>query len=201
MDKPLVLFYSKYCAFSREVRDAAFQSPLKHKMVQICVDDKAKNTLPTVVKRVPTMIDRQSGDVFVGESIMGLINHLSGGAGQNRDSAARQQPMMQQPMMQQPMMQQREMPNRLPAMSSESAPFQSVPTGGPAALNEDNGPYALMAGQAADTLELSYAPLSGAIESAGNDFSSKTGKGDGIESKYEELMAQRNMEGKGPRMM
>ena len=196
MDKPLVLFYSKYCALSRQVKDAASQGPLKHKMVQICVDDKSKQHLPAVVKRVPTMIDRQSGDVFVGESIMGLFAQLSGGI-RSPDAGGFNVQTRDQP-------HARDMGSRQSmtgGMKDQPHFQQPAESGGPAALNEDNGPYALMAGQASNTLEMSYLPLSGVLDSAGNDFSSKTGKGDGIESKYEQLMAERNMEGKGHRMM
>lgn len=187
MDRPLVLFYSKFCAFSSDVRQKVASGPLKTKLVQICVDDKPRHLLPAAVKRVPTLIDRQTGDVFVGESISKVIASINGSVGSSREM----------PSMPGHMQQQRNMPNDMP--TAPSAGFNEIH--GPVALNEDSGPYALMAGQSLNILDESYAPLSSVIETCGNSFASKTGKSDGIESKFEQMMAERQQEAKGHKRM
>ena len=65
----MLCFYSKYCAYSRKVMDLIDNSQVRMKCVKICVDDKPRSQLPKTVQAVPTLIDRMSGRVHVGESI------------------------------------------------------------------------------------------------------------------------------------
>lgn len=178
MDKRYVLFYSKYCAFSRKVMEGLHKSSIRQVLVPICVDDKARSSLPATVQAVPTLIDRSTGEVRVGESIMQLVR----GSGQS------------QPVLSPPGIAPSPPPFGQPH-GMERAGVEPVI----APLNQNDGPYALMSGEASmSTLDSAYAPLSDAVSSSHHMTGENSQRSSGIESKYEQMMAERQKDNSGP---
>ena len=69
-----VLFYSKFCAASRKVKETLSSSGLRPPTtLMICLDDKDKRTLPSWVKCVPTLLCTRDKAVFEGPAIFSLI--------------------------------------------------------------------------------------------------------------------------------
>ncbi len=183
MDRPFVLFYSKYCAHSRKIMGLIDDSHLKPKTVKICVDDKSRSSLPATVQAVPTLIDRVSGEVHVGESITMAL--MSGGQ-QQRIPSHQMDPRN---------------PTHNPGQANPThsqfsrdtpASFMEI-----AAVNQGDGQYAMMSGDAAmNTLDESYRPLSDQLGTS-MPSSGSNAKNNGIENKFEQMMAERQKEAMG----
>lgn len=69
-----LLFYSKFCAASKRVKEALFLSKIRPPTtLVICLDDKDKKSLPSWVKCVPTMLCTRTNAVFEGPAIFGVL--------------------------------------------------------------------------------------------------------------------------------
>lgn len=183
MDRPFVLFYSKYCAHSRKIMGLIDDSHLKQKTVKICVDDKPRSSLPATVQAVPTLIDRVTGDVHVGESI--TMTLMGGSQQQIPQHQMDFKGHTQHPVGAHPPQFNRE-------MTAIHSSLPDIP-----AANQGDGQYAMMSGDASmNTLDESYRPISDHIGPSMSGSSSNA-KNSGIENKFEQMMAERQKEAMG----
>ena len=223
MDKPYALFYSKYCAYSRKVTDLIDNSAVRSKCIKICVDDKPRTALPKTIQAVPTLIDRSSGQVHVGESITTAL--FGGNMFQQNNQFAPQQEsrgaFMQSPSPQStgswpgnnghPPQSDGASNGSWPSnsnvphtpQSTGSWPGNGVPPQNKnqdivelPAYNQTDGQFAMMAGEAnMNMLDESYKSISDQIGIGNTSTSqSKSHKGDATTNAFEQMMADRQKE-------
>ena len=71
-----LLFYSNYCHYSKTLLEEIKKKEIEEIFLFICVDTNIY-TIPSFVDRVPMVYQKNSKQIYIEDSIIDLINHIS----------------------------------------------------------------------------------------------------------------------------
>ena len=180
MDKPYVLFWSKFCKYSQAVLKAMNESPVRHRVFKMCVDDK-HTVIPSIVNQVPTLYMRLEKRAVVGDAIYEVLRATPPGmtAGPAAGIFAAQQSGG-------PMERMLDRPGVSGVPSNDLA-------GGVLPMNAQNGAYSIMAGDSKLDLMDLYRPISEGLEPSSANINSGN-KNTELDDAYERMISDRNRE-------
>ncbi len=73
MSKPqLLLFYSNKCEHSCKALQYLVHSPLQSRVLKVCIDDR-RYAVPDCIHSVPSLLNRITKQVYVGEAVLALF--------------------------------------------------------------------------------------------------------------------------------
>lgn len=184
------LYYSSHCSFCSEVLDTVVRKGVQSLFGAVCVDGAARNSLPSVVDRVPLIIT-QHGNVVVDEDVVLFVEMLHPPQS-NAPQGGAQAPAQAQA-------QQKPDGGHMAAVAPDTgdiAPLYAESGMVFSVLDGEQGPncheHDFMASYTYTLGGGALPAAGGQIESFTNMETQKKGKGDGSASALERLVAERD---------